>query len=165
MIQLSEPVASNARLAFLAPPAVARRGRSWNHLSSSCPFCPIALFREEKPPQLRIAIFVWFILAHRWDLADSSVRWLRPVLSTRILLPVVLQNGQKVTDPSRIEEIRETIIRNMLEYHPEAAQAGLGAFVSAKKNVDKTENPLGVNLHALTPPSAQQPAPLSIPTN
>lgn len=59
------------------------------------------------------------------------------------------KTGAKVTDPIRIDEIRETIIRNMLEYHPESAQAGLSAFLGAKKPSDKAEAPLGVSARAV----------------
>lgn len=60
-------------------------------------------------------------------------------------LPPSPQTSAKVTDPARLEEIRETIIRNMLEYHPEAAQAGLSAFVTAKRAVEKSDSPLGAS--------------------
>lgn len=66
------------------------------------------------------------------------------------LPPSPTQSAEKITDPSRLEEIRETIIKNMLEYHPEAAQAGLGAFVSAKAPmVEKSDAPLGATTRAI----------------
>lgn len=52
------------------------------------------------------------------------------------------KTSEKIVTSERLEEIRETIIRNMLEYHPEAGAAGLSQFTAAKK-VSERDGSLG----------------------
>lgn len=54
------------------------------------------------------------------------------------------KTSDKIVLSERIEDIRTTIIKNMLEYHPESATAGLAMFVTAKKTTERADaNPLG----------------------
>jgi UTP:GlnB (protein PII) uridylyltransferase len=52
------------------------------------------------------------------------------------------KTSDKIVLSERLEIIRETIIQNMLQYHPEAASAGLAMHLTAK-SVTETERPLG----------------------